>query len=506
MKTNKKINKIQLALCIIIGVLFSFTISQFIWMASTNSRMNSYSNAILNHAEIVAENLTSALNELNKRDGKACGKNYLEFTKEITYKYIYIKDAGYIKDNKITCSAMWGIIQNFKLKGNELLTKNNVILWNGASVYFKTDMTVYISAKDNSFVVTSPTAFSPFDSPSHDILTTITSHDGKTIMRHFGKLKKQYLLTTLKTKKCSKKYDICVESSIVSNILSTKQPSLIAFISFIGVSSGFFFFYASTKYLDARDSLEYRLKKAIADGLIYTVYQPILHGMTREVAGFEVLARWDDRKLGSVSPNIFLKKAEEIGLQDALNHLIINNALTELTELFHNNTKIYFSFNFETKDLLDNSLLLNLSSKSKNLGILPDQIAIEILESATAEISEIDKGIKKIHSLGHKVFIDDFGSGYSSLAYLANLDVDIIKIDRSFSQAVGTRSPAEMVLRKIHEIAKELDTKIVFEGVETEEQKDEILNFCPDALIQGWVFSKALSISELTEKLKLSKF
>ncbi|WP_208952291.1 hypothetical protein [Rahnella sp. ChDrAdgB13] len=88
METNKKINKIQLALCIIIGVLFSFTISQFIWMASTNSRMNSYSNAILNHAEIVAENLTSALNELNKLDGKACGKNYLEFTKEITYKYI----------------------------------------------------------------------------------------------------------------------------------------------------------------------------------------------------------------------------------------------------------------------------------------------------------------------------------------------------------------------------------------------------------------------------------
>jgi sensor c-di-GMP phosphodiesterase-like protein len=134
--------------------------------------------------------------------------------------------------------------------------------------------------------------------------------------------------------------------------------------------------------------------------------------------------------------------------------------------------------------------------------VTPEQVAIEILEGATAEISQMGLKIDNLRIAGYKILLDDFGSGYSSLAYLAKLNIDVIKIDKSFTQAAGTDSPAAFVLKKVYEIAHALNAKIVFEGVETEHQKKAILEIYPDALMQGWLFSKALPIAELTAKVK----
>ncbi|WP_187297941.1 EAL domain-containing protein [Pseudomonas putida] len=270
----------------------------------------------------------------------------------------------------------------------------------------------------------------------------------------------------------------------------------------IGCSLGLLALNAAHQYRRVRNSLSYRLKYAIKSKLISTYYQPIVYGKTGKAAGFEVLARWHDKKYGSVPPNIFIQKAEDLGLQDKLSKLIVSRALEECSRGLACNPDIYLSLNVNTKDLLDGDLVQHISETAKNHGISASQIAIEILEGTTAEISQIESKIESIRAYGYKVLIDDFGSGYSSLSYLARLNVDIIKIDKSFSQAAGTDSPAAVVLRKIHEIANALNSKIIFEGVETEAQKKAILDFCPDALIQGWVFSKALPISELTEEVR----
>jgi sensor c-di-GMP phosphodiesterase-like protein len=111
--------------------------------------------------------------------------------------------------------------------------------------------------------------------------------------------------------------------------------------------------------------------------------------------------------------------------------------------------------------------------------------------------------VQEVRRLGFQVFIDDFGTGYSGLAYLGRLDVDKIKIDRIFTQAAGTGSAAAMILLKIFEVAKDIDTGVVFEGVETPEQMRAILDFCPDALAQGWLYSKAVPVGAIASSYAL---
>lgn len=502
MKKLEKSTLCYLAGCLTVGVLFSFGVTQLLWLASADNRIESHAKVILNHAEMVAGNLTAALDELNNTSDESCGLTDLDTLKRVLYEYRFVKDAGRIKNNTITCSAMWGVIPAFRLAGEGRLTKNNVRLWSAASSYFPGAIKIDVSAKENSFVVTSPTAFAPFESPPAELNAFIVSRDGKTIMRTFGDFQQGNILSSASARVCSEKYDICVSSNIQANVFKASKPTLFLFVALTGCSLGLLAFYAAHQYRRVRNSLSYRLKYAIRNGLISTTYQPIVHGKTGKVSGFEVLARWHDKKFGSVPPNVFIQKAEALGLQEKLNKLIVNRALEECSRGLACHPGVYLSFNIETKDLLDGGLIRHISDTARSHGVSASQMAIEILEGATAEISQVEQKIESIRASGYKVLIDDFGSGYSSLSYLAGLNVDIIKIDKSFSKAAGTDSPAAVVLQKIHEIAKALNAKIIFEGVETEAQKKAILDFCPDALVQGWLFSKALPISELTEKVR----
>lgn len=127
----------------------------------------------------------------------------------------------------------------------------------------------------------------------------------------------------------------------------------------------------------------------------------------------------------------------------------------------------------------------------------PRQIALELLEGATTDIGRIRTGVAAVRALGVQVFIDDFGTGYSGLAYLGRLDVDKIKIDRIFTQSAGTESAASMILAKIFELAEGIGTGVVFEGVETTQQLQAILELCPNALVQGWYYSRAVAIKDV---------
>lgn len=492
------------SVCMAVGVVFSLGVSQILWLVNGHNRAESYAASILNHSESIAENLTSTLDKINDLQSTICTPSDLNSLKIISYDSRFVKDAGRVIDGNIICSAMWGRIpKDFYLKGEGLLTKNNVRLWNDVPSYFPSATTLDIAAKNKSFVVTSPNAFTRYESHPDVLSALITSHDDSVIMYSFGNISHKKMLTQASEKICSDKYDICVKAIINANFFSMKFIGLLFFVGLLGASLGLLIFYSIYQFLRSKKTLAYRLKKAIKNETPFTVYQPIIHGKTGDASGFEVLARWQDRILGSISPELFIIKAEKLGLSDKLNKLIIKKALNECSNELICNPDLYLSFNIGTKDLLEGSLVNYLTETAKSHNLMPNQIAIEILESATAEISQIEEKIALLRMVGHKVLIDDFGSGYSSLSYLAKLNVDIVKVDKSFTQAAGTNSPAAIVLQKVYEIAKALNAKIIFEGVETEIQKNAILEFCPDALLQGWLFSKALPMTELTKKIQL---
>ncbi|WP_367275741.1 EAL domain-containing protein [uncultured Cedecea sp.] len=144
----------------------------------------------------------------------------------------------------------------------------------------------------------------------------------------------------------------------------------------------------------------------------------------------------------------------------------------------------------------DNSISFLIDTAKKN-NIHPQQIAFEILENSTIDFKTLNDKLNMLRTLNFMIFIDDFGTGYSSLAYLSALSFDKIKIDRTFTHAAGTHSPTEKVLEKINEIASTMSVRVIFEGLESETQRQAILAFNPKALAQGWLISKAVPIDQI---------
>jgi sensor c-di-GMP phosphodiesterase-like protein len=122
---------------------------------------------------------------------------------------------------------------------------------------------------------------------------------------------------------------------------------------------------------------------------------------------------------------------------------------------------------------------------------------IEITESSTVRQKLAIEAIKTLRRRGHHVHIDDFGTGYSSLAYLKDLSVDAIKIDRAFTQSIGTESVTTAILPQILAMAEALNLRVIVEGVETVEQAKYFARYDTPVMAQGWLFGRPVPPKEL---------
>jgi sensor c-di-GMP phosphodiesterase-like protein len=131
-------------------------------------------------------------------------------------------------------------------------------------------------------------------------------------------------------------------------------------------------------------------------------------------------------------------------------------------------------------------------------------VVIELTETCTAQREEAIETIRLLRQAGHQVHIDDFGTGYSSLSYLKDLAVDAIKIDQSFTQAIGTESVTVAILPQILAIAEALNVDVTVEGVETARQAAYFMNSRVPIFAQGWLFGRPAPIEEFVCMLNAS--
>ncbi|MES0288033.1 EAL domain-containing protein, partial [Citrobacter freundii] len=133
------------------------------------------------------------------------------------------------------------------------------------------------------------------------------------------------------------------------------------------------------------------------------------------------------------------------------------------------------------------------------LNIKPGMIMMELTERQSAEINSLQKVISLFNNKGISIAIDDFGTGYSNLNWLSNLQIDEVKIDKSITDSIGELSVNNNVLSGLMEIFKDITHKVVFEGVETSTQVKYLTEMFPECCVQGWYYSKPLSIDKLTK-------
>ncbi|MCK0096867.1 EAL domain-containing protein [Yoonia sp. F2084L] len=243
--------------------------------------------------------------------------------------------------------------------------------------------------------------------------------------------------------------------------------------------------------------LEAELKAAVAEMSFEPHFQPIVDINDGSVCGFEVLSRWNSPTLGPVRPDEFILLAEDMGLINAITWQVMRKALKLAAEWDEN---LFIAFNLSPR-LFDDELLENIKWQLSESKIAPNRIEIEITENAViGNIGEAKKALDALKELGMQISLDDFGTGFSSLATLSKLPFDKIKIDKSFVSHVETTPQNAKIVTAILALARSMDIKVTAEGIET----DEALSFLSDRQCrqgQGFLFAKAMDAKAVSDFL-----
>ncbi|WP_460446593.1 putative bifunctional diguanylate cyclase/phosphodiesterase [Angustibacter aerolatus] len=243
--------------------------------------------------------------------------------------------------------------------------------------------------------------------------------------------------------------------------------------------------------------LERRLRQTLADGGLDVHYQPVVALGSRQVVGLEALARWDDQLLGRVTPDEFVPLAERSGLVVELGRQVIERTLRELGAAPWLPRDVRLAVNVSPVQLRAADFADDLLQTLAQHDVDPGRFVVEVTEQVF--VDEDDGGTRQLTRLrdgGVQVAIDDFGSGYSNLAYLGRLPATILKVDRSITEGVLTDHRSAAILRAVVDLGAALPIDVCVEGIETGPQHDLVRD--TGALFgQGWLYGAAVPAAEL---------
>ena len=248
--------------------------------------------------------------------------------------------------------------------------------------------------------------------------------------------------------------------------------------------------------------IEQALHYAIDHNEISLVYQPQLDRQ-QNLYGVEALVRWHSKELGFIPPNIFIPIAEESGLMPKLGLYIMNTAMHEISTLQKQlGINFALSINVSVRQFVQVNFFDLLMTSVNNFGSESLRVTIEITESLFIESLDVLLPIfDKMKSNNISLALDDFGTGYSSLSMLKDVPIDELKIDKSFVDQIAVNKKDQAMVKSIIGIGKNLNMRVLAEGVETIEHV-KVLEDAGCDLFQGYHFSHPLSIYQLYEFIK----
>jgi EAL domain-containing protein (putative c-di-GMP-specific phosphodiesterase class I) len=252
-----------------------------------------------------------------------------------------------------------------------------------------------------------------------------------------------------------------------------------------------------------RVELERDLHHAVARQQLHLVYQPIVHLPGGNVAGMEALVRWAHPAHGVISPVKFIKLAEESGMIAAVGDWVLDEAVSQFAawrRQWPEMAPLYVSVNLSGVQLHDDAIVERVADALAINHLEGSALCLELTESVVMDDPQAAARIlEELRRLGVRIAIDDFGSEYSSLAYLRRFPVTILKIDKSFVDTLVEEDSADATLiATIVAMAKALDITTVAEGVEHEEQAARLRDLgCDD--VQGYLYSRPVGPDRLPE-------
>jgi diguanylate cyclase (GGDEF)-like protein len=261
--------------------------------------------------------------------------------------------------------------------------------------------------------------------------------------------------------------------------------------------------YALRSADEARERLQTvtELRVALDTPAVTCHYQPKYDVRTGSVVGLEALVRWQHPERGLLLPGQFLAGAEDAGLMQPLTQAVLATALARAAQVARSGRQLPVSVNLSATNLLDATLPLTIEQLLSDHRLSPDLLVLEITESVLMTDPERARDvIVRLRELGVGISVDDYGTGYSSLAYLRNLPVTELKLDRSFVRDVARSPRDQAIVRTTADLAHSLGLVMVAEGVETREDWHSLAGLGCD-VAQGYHLSRPVPGEDLARVL-----
>lgn len=248
--------------------------------------------------------------------------------------------------------------------------------------------------------------------------------------------------------------------------------------------------------LTERREMERDLRKALDLPQQFQIhYQPLFEAKSGKLVGVEALLRWQHPDRGAVGPDVFISLAEEAGLIDRLGELVLKGACAAACGWPVETLAV----NASAVELANPTYAMRVANILMATGLNPKRLELEVTETAMSDMDGVSRAnIAALRKLGVRFALDDFGTGFSSLGRLQQLDVDRIKIDRSFISGFGSGNGDEAIVRAIVDLAKARGLRTTGEGVETAEQSSFLAEIGCDEL-QGFLMGRPLSQDALQD-------
>ena len=245
----------------------------------------------------------------------------------------------------------------------------------------------------------------------------------------------------------------------------------------------------SGKALEQRIKIENNIESEIDNNRFFLVYQPVLDAKTKEIIGAEALSRLNSASDGVLNPASFLSAVDSVGLNNKFDYYIFEKNCKWISNDKKQREGYKYTINFSRETTSDPAFAEKILGIANKYGLSSSCLAVEILEdkSITDDAKkQMMENLTALKEKGISILLDDFGSGYTMFDDLQNLDISIVKIDRSITQNAVTEN-GYIILRNIIQTAKNIGFKTLCEGVETQEQEKAVIRAGCD-LLQGFYY------------------
>jgi sensor c-di-GMP phosphodiesterase-like protein len=245
-------------------------------------------------------------------------------------------------------------------------------------------------------------------------------------------------------------------------------------------------------------SIDTALRQGLRRDEFYLLYQPIVDLASGAMVGAEALLRWRRPTGEEVSPDLFIPVAERSGLIHELTDRVMHLVARDTAGYLARHPHFHIAINLSAGDMQSTAIVGKLERLIEHCGAQPSNFILEITERSFLDLDAARPVLQELRARAIEVAIDDFGTGYSSLSYLESLDIDYLKIDRSFIEAIGTGAPTSQVVGHIIEMARTMRLRMIAEGIESVAQA-EFLRSRHVQFAQGWSFGKPMPFADVLQ-------